>query len=193
MTPDPTLTDEELAGIEREFRGTGEQRADVCSMCPKGWPLIAEVPKQYNGDASYVLHIHLAPWDDGRADEDFDHFDPRPSVRRLIAALHAARAEVERLSARTVAETMADLLDQLDAKTAEAVSLTREVERRAAAEVEHDEPNCDPAVDCKFVGPRDCPCRCHSVASEAENERPSDDAIAEQQRMTTAYYADPDV
>lgn len=26
---------------------------------------------------------------------------------------------------------------------------------------EHDEPNCDPSVDCKFVGPRDCPCRCH--------------------------------
>jgi hypothetical protein len=29
-----------------------------------------------------------------------------------------------------------------------------------SAEV-HDEPNCDPSVDCKFVGPRDCPCRCH--------------------------------
>lgn len=26
---------------------------------------------------------------------------------------------------------------------------------------EHDEPNCDPTVDCKFVGPRDCPCKCH--------------------------------
>lgn len=26
----------------------------------------------------------------------------------------------------------------------------------------HDEPNCDPSVDCKFVGPRDCPCRCHA-------------------------------
>lgn len=28
----------------------------------------------------------------------------------------------------------------------------------------HDEPNCDPSVDCKFVGPRDCPCRCHKAA-----------------------------
>ena len=38
----------------------------------------------------------------------------------------------------------------------------------------HDEPNCDPSVQCKFVGPRDCPCRCHDGAYLLDlPERPS--------------------
>ena len=49
---------------------------------------------------------------------------------------------------------------------------------------DHDEPNCDPTVDCKFVGPRDCPCRCHSVASEDDNER----AVDPQERTSGATF-----
>ena len=45
---------------------------------------------------------------------------------------------------------------------------------------DHDEPNCDPTVDCKFVGPRDCPCRCHNAPLTAEE-------LAEIKRNTTMW------
>jgi hypothetical protein len=42
-----------------------------------------------------------------------------------------------------------------------------------AEPVDHDEPNCDPVADCRFVGPRDCPCRCHVDPDRAERTTPA--------------------
>lgn len=113
--------------------------------------------------------------------------EPWPcSSKRFIDSLRATRAEVEHLRAAVdhlasdaaLLEAHAEV-ERLRADNTHLEHLFEEAERLCA--------RCGSALDVRAVG------RMGLSGNLHVDDRPADEAITEQQRMTEAYYADPDV